>query len=511
MNWSSKRPIPSRIPVSLWAVFLVTIVATACGTRVGETDPQAIARSDQGGTAPGTGLRPIVDGGGSENPESNPVAASPIPTGGSSASASVGQRAGAPAVAPGAVSGGTAASQSRGTEVGEAQGRAPSSGSPRPAQPGVSPPATVPPSGQRSPVVIASVGTYSGVIGNSCSPGLAGAQLWVAKINRQGGVNGHKVELAVYDDGLDPARHRGQVQDAIERRGAIAFVFNCEPFTGKASLDYVTQKRIPMIGGSGGTAWAYESPMYFPHMSDADYFWSVYPAATARRFLPEGKKKVGTVVCAEGDACEQSARIWAKRAPESGLQHVYRVRASGAQPDYTAECLGARNAGVEILYVLHVPSAASNLVKSCARQGFTPAYVFPGQSLAPLMETELFDGVVSFATVFPWFLSGTPATDEFQAAFKAFYGDSKQVPYIAPFGWVAAKVFEKAAANLPEPPTAAALLSGLWTFRNETLGGLTSPLTFVENQTAKPSVCWFDVVNQKGKWTSPDGGQPHCA
>lgn len=359
-------------------------------------------------------------------------------------------------------------------------------------------------------MVIASVGWYSGIFASSTVPMLKGLQAWVAHINERGGLNGHRVQLAVYDDGGDTARNRAARQDAIERRGAIAFLLDTNPLSGKGGVEYAVQKRVPILGGTGGEPWAYSEAMVFPQMSSAMNFWATYPSSAARHVIPQGKRKVGTVVCAEGQACADSATVWAERAKDLGFEVVYKSRPAAAQPDFTAECLAARNAGVEVQWIVLPANAAGNFVNSCARQSFKPTYVFPIQAVGVFMEDELYDGSLAPNPVFPWSQKGTPATDEFQEAFRKYLAD-KAIPYAAPIGWVAGKMLEKAAANLPEPPTTAGLLAGLWTFREETLGGLTSPLTFIENQTAKPTVCWFDVVNVKGKWTSPAGGQSQCA
>src|SRR5439155_15279522 len=80
-----------------------------------------------------------------------------------------------------------------------------------------------PPSGSKpapggSPVLLATVGTYSGPVGGLFTNILSGAQVWMKDINARGGLNGHPVKIFVYDDGGDPARHRAQVQEAIKQR-----------------------------------------------------------------------------------------------------------------------------------------------------------------------------------------------------------------------------------------------------------------------------------------------------
>src|SRR5581483_1485786 len=106
---------------------------------------------------------------------------------------------------------------------------------------------------KRDPLAIASVGTISGPIGAVFAPGGLAVQAWANYVNTKGGVNGHTVNLLVYDDGGDPARHRSQVQEAIERRHVVAFVYNPESIAGRASQEYISSKRVPVIGDEGGS------------------------------------------------------------------------------------------------------------------------------------------------------------------------------------------------------------------------------------------------------------------
>jgi len=69
-------------------------------------------------------------------------------------------------------------------------------------------------------------------------------------------------------------------------------------------------------------------------------------------------------------------------------------------------------------------------------------------------------------------------------------------------GWVAAKLFERAAANLGPSPTSAQMLGGLWSISNDTLGGLTAPLTFVRDQPAPPRYCFFPMGIEARRWVA---------
>ena len=353
-------------------------------------------------------------------------------------------------------------------------------------------------------MILASVGTYSGPAGGVLAPILAGSQVWVKWINQKGGLNGHKITLIVYDDAGDPARHSAQVKEAVERRNAIAFLTNAEAVTGQSGVAYITSKRVPVIGMSGGENWAAESPMYFPQKSFGPGLYRLFPRTFAPVLVPKGITKWGVVFCVEAQGCKDVAKTFAEESDKLGYKVVYQAQASIAQPDFTAECLAARNAGAQAVHVNLDQTSIERFAAACNRQGYHPQYLMPTQGVADrLKDNPPLDGAISVSDVFPWFVSGTAAVDEFHAAMKSFGGSVP--PGLGPAeGWVSGKLLEVVTANLAEPPTTAQLLAGLWKIRNNTLGGLTAPLTFVENQATQPYACGALITTKKGGWVAPD-------
>jgi branched-chain amino acid transport system substrate-binding protein len=351
----------------------------------------------------------------------------------------------------------------------------------------------------------------SGPAGGITSSSLLAQQVWVKSINQKGGLNGHPVKLFVYDDGGDPARHRAQVQEAIEQRRIIAFLGNTEVLTGQGSVEYITTKRIPVVGsGDGSATWFYESPMYFPQATVGMHYYFGALASIAQQVVPTGKTKLATFTCVEVEDCATADRVWSENAEDMGFTLVYRARASLGQPDYTAECLAARNAGADVAMIGIDTNSFSRIAVSCARQAYRPLYASLGSIVDDRFKDDPnFDGLVAAHPVFPYFQSGTPATDEFQRAMRAYGGGAPHTS-AATTGWVAAKLLEKAAANLPEPPTTEALLKGLWSLRSDDLGGLTQPLTFVENQRTPPKWCMFNFTIKNRTWLSTDGFELRC-
>jgi len=70
---------------------------------------------------------------------------------------------------------------------------------------------------------------------------------------------------------------------------------------------------------------------------------------------------------------------------------------------------------------------------------------------------------------------------------------------------------ERALQSAPDQGvTSLNLLEGLWTFKGETLGGLTNPLTFTKGQNAPRNPCWWTLIIQNRKFNAPRGMNVRC-
>ena len=486
-------------------ITVALLLGTSCG---GRTDAQRGLPAGEAVTSPGGG-----EPSGETVPAALPAPSGPgsvPPTGAVPAPAR--SAGGAPLPADAAVQG-QSKSDRTATPAAAAAGndRTGSATVPTAPAPGRPDPSPAPATGKKSPVLVANVSILSGIAGSSVVQFVTGLQVWVKHVNAKGGVNGHPVQLIVYDDGGDPARHRSQVQEAVERRGVLAFLANAETFTGEGSVKYIESKRIPVVATDTTETYLYKSPMYFPQATSAAVATYANYVGMAQQLIPEGKTKLGTLVCVEADACKEVERIGISAAPELGFEHVYQGRASLGQPDYTAECLSAQRAGVQVLLVVWDDTGFERVANSCARQNYHPVY---SSGIAVAIQDRFknvpnISRVVAGTNVFPWFQSGTPATDEFHTAMRTYAKDLKLSPLVTT-PWVGGKLFERVTAALPEPPTTEAILEGLWSLKDETLGGLTHPLNFVRERPAAPRACWFNIAMADKKWISPDGFKMTC-
>jgi branched-chain amino acid transport system substrate-binding protein len=360
-----------------------------------------------------------------------------------------------------------------------------------------------------SPVTIGNVGTYSGIIGSIFHSG-AGAALLVAKyINAHGGLNGHPVNMVSADDGGDPARNASIVKQMVETQHAMAFVGQLTPLSSTGSSPYLQSHSIPVIGGDLYDPVWYSNPDFFPEGTDQDKLVISF----AKVGLPFGHTRVGFLYCSETPICTNANRtLQSHQGQINPAQLVYSAQISLAQPDYTAECLGAKNANAQLLLIAADPGSLGRVAANCAQQGYHPQLASPGLAVnnGSAADPNL-DGLTTATPVFPWFSGDAAGAQTFQQAVQQF------APGYAPDGtsaavWTSGMLLNQAGKSLGPAPSPAQLLQGLWSLKNYNIDGLSAvALTFAQGAPATDSGgCYFFAQVLHGRWSTPLGTKALC-
>lgn len=363
--------------------------------------------------------------------------------------------------------------------------------------------------GDGEPILIGSIGTYSGLVGGAATPGLTALRVWVAAVNAQGGVAGHPIELVVYDDGGDGAKALSQAKEFVEERKGLAIVDSFSALTAGSFRSYVEEQKMPVIGGDCGTTEFGDSFMFFNPCAKPQ----TQVAQIVRAGAQYGKgDQWGLLYCTEAAACGQAKELLVDDgvAEDAGLEVAYSASISLAQPDFTAECVNARNAGVELFTVIADGATVSRVAAACDRQNFNPQFLQGSSLVTSGMPRQAgLSDVIASTPVFPFEGATSPAIGEFQAAWEKYSGGADYHPNAA-LGWAGAKLFEKAVEGISGEVTTESLLASLASLRNETLGGLTGPMNFPAGKPTVDSRCAFTMLADGGKWTAVNGGKPIC-
>jgi len=363
------------------------------------------------------------------------------------------------------------------------------------------------PAGPLLPILLGNVGTYSGPVGGTLYVVPTMIQVWVAWTNAHGGIGGHPVQVITADDGGDPARSRSEVQDLVENRHVIGFLANFMPLNLQGPLPYLEQKHMPVVGGDEVNAQWTSSPVLFP----VGTTFNETMDGTLRESHAENATKVGIIACVEAATCDVQAQHIKDASPRFGEEVVYTARTSLAQPDFTAQCLGAQQAGAQVIWIGMEANSAERLANSCARQNYHPLWI-TGAIATTNREADLpaLDGLLAPASTFPAMLTGgLPGITAYQEAIHQ-YAPNLELSGATSMVWTAGELLKKAMANVGPQPTTDAIFKGLWSMKNETVGGLTPPVTYVANQGTPPISCYFVVQIKGGKWSAPKGSVYQC-
>lgn len=357
-----------------------------------------------------------------------------------------------------------------------------------------------------SVVRVGLIGLFSGLLGTIFGTVRTGTQVSTAYINANGGLDGHKIELLVADDGGDSAVALSIAKKMVNENKVIAFLNNVNVLTQPSIASYLESAGVPAIGGSVVEDEWFTNPVFFPQGANSVIGGDV----AVREGIQRGKTKVGIVYCVEFSLlCSKNDKLVGQAVPKMGGQLMFDRAVSLAQPDYTSECISARSAGVDNLFLLLDPSSIRRFADSCAVQGFHPFLGTTGVVLsASLLAAGNTDGLVAGTPVFPFPLASL-ATKAFQDAFNEVTGSAPTSQYEA-LAWVGGLVLQEAGEALPADPRPNDVLTGLHTIKNDNFGGLTSRLTFqVGKPTPTPLCAWLLVISE-GRFTAPNGLTPTC-
>lgn len=363
-----------------------------------------------------------------------------------------------------------------------------------------------------SPIRIGNVGTYSGVAGPSFATGQEMLKVWVKWINARGGINGHPVVLYSGDDGGDPSKARALSQQMVEKDHVVAFVADMVPLTADAIGNYLDSAHVPAVGGDVSSPDWNEHEMLFPQGTGAFSLYDHSVFLDARFVKEAGGNKWGALYCAEDSVCP----VWYQRAnsqaPKAGLKPVYGTQVSLTQPSFTAQCLQAKNAGVQILELILDTNSIQRVARDCAAQGYNPFLATGALTVqSDVAKDPNVKRLVSIVPTFPWTLASGAAAGEYQQAIKT-YDPHLNKSAATSAAWASAKLLEAALHGISKGATVSAndVLAGLYRLHDETLGGLTPRLNFVRGHPAPIAQCYFGTLLANGAWTPLNSGAAYC-
>jgi branched-chain amino acid transport system substrate-binding protein len=369
-----------------------------------------------------------------------------------------------------------------------------------------------------SAIPIGNVSTLSGLLGEQFAPVQPALKMFIQSQNACGGIAGHPIDFHIADGQDDPATSVTVAGRMIEQYHVVAFMGNIMPFTIDAFAKFANSKGVPVIGGDLTTNVWFTDPYVFPEGAPPQ----AEGAGWAQQAKALGLHKVGIVYCIEvPQACTVIDKSFTESAQKLGLQVVYNGQGSFTQPDFTPQCLAAKQSGAEAFVPVLDAPGANRFARDCKKVGYTPQFMI--YALGVGNEKQFF-GVAELGNAyvplnsFPWMAGagafpGNPAMQYWQKIVTR-YNPGFASGGAASLGWQSGALLVAAATASPsispsKPVTTANLLDGLWQFRGQdwtTLGGLAPPLAFGKDKTPTVPYCTFAATSNANNtaWAKVD-------
>lgn len=213
-----------------------------------------------------------------------------------------------------------------------------------------------------------------------------GTDAYFKMINDEGGINGRKLVLHIFDDGYNPAKTMAGVKELQEGKGMFAWVSGVGTATGLAVRDYLMEKKVPWVGpASGSQVWV---------TPPSKYLFAVYPQyfIEAKALCSYGVKTLGkkkfAMVYQNDDYGKNGLAGAQEELGKLGMKLVEAVPVEVADTDLKPHVMKLKQSEADIVLLWLTPSHAVRVVGTATAMQFAPQWMSTSTcSDFPLMNT----------------------------------------------------------------------------------------------------------------------------
>ncbi len=283
----------------------------------------------------------------------------------------------------------------------------------------------------------------------------------IAEVNEGGGINGHRVRLAVQDDQLNPANTPGVVRRLVEGENVSMMCGSAGSPTNVAVLPYLQARKVALVPGAGGSDLA--APNSYLPMPTYE------PLAASLVQYAAGEGEAKSVAIAYSDdavgAPTRAGALW--QMEQQGMKPAAEVRYNPTSRDQSAAAAKLKASGADFVIVNNTAPVLAPLMKAAAKIGYRPTWGV----MWPALNTTLVELVgdaqaadIVFAS--PFRLGDDEKSAPFREAVTKEKPGVDTNDTIAMLGWVAAttctEVLRRAIeANDGEIPTSEQVIEAM--------------------------------------------------
>ncbi len=333
---------------------------------------------------------------------------------------------------------------------------------------------------------------------------------WVDWTNAHGGINGHPIQLFLK---REPGDAGMALVDAKQLLGDGIIGLVDADGNDAAWGSVVMASGIPVFVTTNATA-------TFSNTTDAFTTVNgelVSPTEEILAAKKIGANKVAVVYCTEFSACSQAVPYYAAVGKKYGVTVPFSAAVSASAPNYTAQCLGAKQAGANGLFIADTSDTGLRVLQNCAKQGYAPHLVESGGAWAKsFVGAPGTNGMIAAEANVPFFDTKVPGIRTMTDAFNKYEPSLTKSPAYndeAVFQWTTGLLIAAAAnagkVGTANPVTPGALRNGVYALHSTTLGGMVPTLTFTQGKP-EANNCFFYAGIRNNKLTTPYGLTTTC-
>jgi branched-chain amino acid transport system substrate-binding protein len=278
--------------------------------------------------------------------------------------------------------------------------------------------------GGGDPIKIGAVLGSSGAIAQSGTEMLNGMKLAVEKLNAEGGIEGHKVELVHVDDQNDPQQAVTATRKVLSQ--GIKGLVGSSSSTDGVPIAEVAKNTVPTVLALAASVEI--GPKGYTNVAQMNN-----PAAQKEKVVvdyltnnPDVKRVAMILQNNEFGKGYLAQYQEAFKSAGNGQEIVYSGFFQGDQTDFSALVAKAKAANPDALYIAGFAEQWVKVLNQAKDVGLTPKVVWLSpENISPAtlkLDAKALEGVVSANSFNPYEVAGKPEAEEFAKSYESKYG-----------------------------------------------------------------------------------------
>lgn len=355
-------------------------------------------------------------------------------------------------------------------------------------------------------ILIGGIAQYTGGYAATAGGVPVAWKAWVKAVNDKGGINGRDVKLIIKDTGGgDASAGLAAAKELIDTEGVVALLsFTQGDLTW---IPYADTKGVPVINGILSAA-----PLKYSTAFPLGLTPSTLSYAYAEKVAEIGDS---TAIYYPADIPDAKAvgDGEAVYGGDLGFEVKISQGISATLPDYTAMCQSIKDSKADSYQLFFPTDLLLNMTSQCFKLGVKAPQLLPAIVGPQQWSEDFLQGNPVVDVLAPFFDVSVPGIKEYRDAVQAydpdFLGGPLDISTTAQ-AFAAVKMAEVAIGSIEGDVTTESVMAALYTIKDETLGGLTPPLTYTKGKPTRIH-CWFvwDIKDGAGN-TGADQSKPRC-